>query len=231
MARIAGILSVLMFSASAMERPQAAKPPNEVAVTLEVHVPGLAVETVNFGVPLPPGFLRDARMVRVLDARGSEIEAAVRSLEPWRIDGKPGTIRSVQIQFRTDFQHEQTQRVKVVFGKARARNVDRFVPVVETLVAEDGRKGPKVLAVLPAKWLCDSWVAGPQVPAADSGPQAYYDRWVEKNFPGSLAYIASPVFDHWLFDRTTCWYKMYVRTGERKYLEAAYEAAHFVRIN
>jgi hypothetical protein len=74
-------------------------------------------------------------------------------------------------------------------------------------------------------------LAGPQVPAADSGPQAYYDRWVEKNFPGSLAYIASPVFDHWLFDRTTCWYKMYVRTGERKYLEAAYEAAHFVRIN
>ncbi len=231
MAQIAGILLILVFSASARERPRPAKPLNEVAVTLEARVPGLATEMVNFGVPLPPRFLRDARMVRVLDSRGSEIEAAVRSLEPWRIDGKPGTIRSVQIQFRADFRNAQTQRVTVAFGKARTRNAERFVPVIETLIAADGRKGPRVLAVLPAKWLCDSWVAGPQVPAADSGEQAYYDRFVEKNFPGSLAYIASPVFDHWLFDRTTCWYKMYVRTGERKYLEAAYEAAHFVRIN
>jgi hypothetical protein len=52
---------------------------------------------------------------------------------------------------------------------------------------------------------------------------------VEKNFPGSLKYIDSARYDHWLFDRTTCWYKMYVRTGEQKFLEAAYEAAHFVR--
>src|SRR5687768_9793019 len=129
MARMAGILSVLVFSASAMERPQAAKPPNEVEVTLEGRVPGLAVEMANFGVPLPPGFLRDARMVRVLDSRGSEIEAAVRSLEPWRIDGKQGTIRSVQIQFRIDFRNGQTQRVTIAFGKARARNADGFVPV------------------------------------------------------------------------------------------------------
>src|SRR5688572_23574843 len=111
--RIACIFSVFVFSVSAMERPQAAKPPNEVEVTLEGRVPGLAVETVNFGVPLPPRFLRDARMVRVLDSRRSEIGAAVRSLEPWRIDGKPGTIRSVQIQFRADFRNEQTQRVTV----------------------------------------------------------------------------------------------------------------------
>jgi hypothetical protein len=54
MARIAGILSVLVFSASAMERPQAVKPLNEVTVTLEGRVPGLAVEIVNFGVPLRP---------------------------------------------------------------------------------------------------------------------------------------------------------------------------------
>jgi hypothetical protein len=37
------------------------------------------------------------------------------------------------------------------------------------------------------------------------------------------------VYHHWLFDRTTCYYKMYVRTGERRYLEAAHRAATFVR--
>src|SRR5262245_23483216 len=131
MARSAGILGVLIFSAFGKERPRAAKPPSEVAVKIEARVTtSLACELVNFGVPLPPGFLRDARMVRVLDGRGSEIEAAVRSLEPWRIDGKDVTIRSVQIQFRIEFPAGQTQRVKVVFGRARKRNSDRFVPVV-----------------------------------------------------------------------------------------------------
>jgi hypothetical protein len=72
-------------------------------------------------------------------------------------------------------------------------------------------------------------VVGLQVPASASGAYSDYDRLVEKNFAGSLQYIASTKYDHWLFDRTTCWYKMYVRTGEQKFLEAAYQGAHFVR--
>lgn len=212
-----------------MERPQPARPAREVAVTLAGRAENLGIETVNFGLPLPPGFLSDANMVRVAGPGGGEIEAAVRALEPWRIDGKDGTIRSVQIQFQADFRSAKTQTVRVVFGKPRTRNAARFVPVEETLVEPDGLKGPRVLALIPPKWLCDSWVAGPQVPVAGSGPYAFYDRLVEKSFPGSLQYIDSPKFDHWLFDRTTCWYKMYVRSGERRHLEAAYQAAHFVR--
>ena len=126
-------------------------------------------------------------------------------------------------------QREKTRQVTIAFGKPRGRKTRQFVPVVETLIEPDGIKGPRVLALLPAKWLCDSWMVGPQVPAAESGAWSSYDRLVEKNFPGSLQYIASTEFDHWLFDRTTCWYKMYVRTGDRKFIEAAYEAAHFVR--
>jgi hypothetical protein len=77
--------------------------------------------------------------------------------------------------------------------------------------------------------LCASGVVGPQVPASQSGVYASYDRFVEKNFPGSLAYLNSQVYHEWLFDRTTCYYKMYVRTGDSKYLDAAYHAANFVR--
>jgi hypothetical protein len=146
--------------------------------------------------------------------------------------GKPGTIRSVQIQFRTDFQHEQTQRVKVVFGKARARNVDRFVPVVETLVAEDWAQGSKSACCAPGEVGCAirGWQdrrCRPPIPdhrliTTGGWRRIFLDRSptspVRCSITGSS--IALPVGT-----------KMYVRTGERKYLEAAYEAAHFVRIN
>ena len=213
----------------AVERPKPARQPAEVEITLAGRAADLGNETVNFGLPLAPGRLSSAKLVRVYDAGGGEIEAAVRALEPWRIDGKEGAIRSVQIQFRADFSRQPTQRVKVTFGQPRRKDSKRFVPVAETLIDGQGLKGPRVLALIPAKWLCDSGIVGPQVPAAESGPYSFYDRLVEKNFPGSLQYIESTQFDHWLFDRTTCWYKMYVRTGERKFLEAAYQGAHFVR--
>jgi len=223
------LLLALAAALHGMERPQPPKPASEVTVTLVGRAQNLATETVNFALPLPPGFLGDTGLVRIYAATGDEIEAAVRSLEPWRMDGKDGSVRSIQIQFQADFGREKTRRVTVAFGRPRRKSAKGFLPVAETLIEPDGLKGPRVLALIPAKWLCDSWIVGPQVPAAESGPYSAYDRLVEKNFPGSLQYIDSRTFDHWLFDRTTCWYKMYVRSGDRKYLEAAYQAAHFVR--
>ncbi|MFB3828549.1 MAG: hypothetical protein ACE15B_17405 [Bryobacteraceae bacterium] len=226
------VLSLLPIgNAWAVDRPSPARPPREVTISLAGRAPDLGAETVNFGLPLPPGFLWDASLVRVYDGRGAEIPAAVRSLEPWRIDGKQGSIRSVQIQFQADFRGQTTQQVKVSFGRARTKTVPHFLRVADTLIEPDGLKGPRVLALVPAKWLCDSWLVGPQVPASESGAYAAYDALVERNFPGSLKYIASSQYDHWLFDRTTCWYKMYARTGERKFAEAAYQAAHFVRLH
>lgn len=223
------VVLMLPVAFAGMDRPHAASPPREVTVTLAGRAADLGNELVNFGLPLPPGFLSDAAMVRVYGEDGVEIETAARSLEPWRIDGKDGAIRSLQIQFRADFRNRSRLPVRITFGMRRTKNSAAFVPVAETLIEPDGLKGPRVLALIPAAWLCDSWVVGPQVPASQSGPYTGYDRLVEKNFAGSLQYIASARYDHWLFDRTTCWYKMYVRTGEQKFLEAAYQAAHFVR--
>jgi hypothetical protein len=224
------VLTTFLPSAFAgFDRPQPAKPPREVTITLVGHAENLGTEVVNFGLPLPPGFLYDAGLVRVYREDGGNLEAAVRSLEPWRIDGKDAAIRSLQIQFRLDFRDHPHQSVKIAFDKRRTKSDVPFIPVVETLIEPDGLKGPRVLAIIPAKWLCDSWIVGPQIPAAESGAYSAYDQLVEKNFAGSLQYITSTQYDHWLFDRTTCWYKMYVRTGEPKFLEAAYQGAHFVR--
>ena len=171
-----------------------------VTITLEGRAEKLANETVSFGLPLPFGFLRDARKARVVDERGVELPAAVRSLEPWRIGGREGSIRSLLIQFKLDFSREKTQRVKVSFD-ARPRSTQfEFVPVSQTLIDQHGLTGPRVKAVLPADWLCSSGVVGPQVPATESGTYSSYDRFVEKNFPGSLRYLDSQVYHEWLFD-------------------------------
>jgi hypothetical protein len=202
-----------------------------VTVTLEGRAEKLGEEVVSFGLPLPFGFLRDVQKVRVVDEHGVELPAAVRSLEPWRTGGREGSIRSLLVQFKADFSRRKTQRVVVSFNASRSRVESNFVPVSKTLIDADGLKGPRVLAVLPADWLCASGVVGPQVPAAQSGAYASYDSFVEKNFPGSLKYLDSKVYSEWLFDRTTCYYKMYARTGESKYLDAAYHAANFVRLH
>jgi hypothetical protein len=200
-----------------------------VVVKLEARTNDLREEVVSFGFPLPPGFLNDPRQVRVLTVNGNELIAAVCSLEPWRTGGRDGSIRSLLIQFKADFSRQKNQRVVVRFDGRPRKTESNFVPVAKTLIDENGLTGPRVLALLPADWLCASEVVGLQTPAALSGEYLSYDRFVEKNFPGSLKYLDSQVYHEWLFDRTSCYYKMYVRTGDSKYLDAAYHAAHFVR--
>jgi hypothetical protein len=202
---------------------------SEVEVTLRGRATDLGNELVSFGLPLPFGLLADPGKVRVVTENGKEATAAVRSLEPWRIGGRDGSIRSLLIQFKSDFSRQQSQRVRVVFHQARQKSSNDFVPVSQTLIDEKGLKGPRVTALLPAQWLCDSWIVGPQTPTTSSGEYSPYDQFVEKNFPGSLAYLDSQVYHEWLFDRTTNYYKMYVRSGDGKFLDAAYRAAHFVR--
>jgi hypothetical protein len=204
-------------------------PSDRVTVMLEGRADDLGNEVVSFGLPLPFGFLHDVQRIRVVDQSGAELRAAVRSLERWRIGGQEGSIRSLLIQFKADFSREKRQQVIVHFNARQRRSEGSFIPVARTLINESGLKGPRVMAILPAGWLCASGVVGPQVPAAASGAYSSYDKFVERNFPGSLAYLDSKVYHEWLFDRTTCYYKMYVRTGASKYLDAAYHAANFVR--
>ena len=123
--------------------------PSVVDVTLEARTENPARELVSFGLPLPSGFLSDARNVRVVNQAGTEFKTAVRALEPWRIGGREGSIRSVLIQFTSDFSRERTQRIKVLF-EPRRNNERRFVPVEETLINKEGLDGPRVMALLPA---------------------------------------------------------------------------------
>jgi len=199
-------------------------------VALEGRASDLGLESVSFGLPLPPGLLSNSQRVRIIDESGKEVTAAVRSLEPWRIGGREGSIRALLIQCKLDFSREKTRHIKIQF-QLRRENEPNFIPMEKTLITADGLNGPRVLALIPARWLCDSLVVGPQTPASESGEYRAYDQFVEKNFPGSLAYLDSKVYSEWLFDRTSVYYKMFVRTGDAKFLGAAYHSAHFIRLH
>jgi hypothetical protein len=205
--------------------------PAELIINLEGNAPDLGDELVNFGVPLPPNFLWDASRVRVLTTTGQELPAAVRSLEPWRIQGRNGSIRSLLIQLRLNFGRNRSQQIKLAFHQSRTKHVFEFTPVESTLIDNDGLKGPRVHALLPARWLCDSLIVGPQTPLSESAEYRAYDDFIERNFPASLGYLKSQVYHEWLFDRSTAYFKMYVRSGEKKFLQAAYESIHFVRLH
>ena len=202
-----------------------------VSVRLTPRAPATGPIAVAFGVPLPAGLVHDARRVRVLDGRGRELAAAVEPLEPWRTDGRDGSLRAVGIRLRADLTTTAPLQLRIELnGTTRATTRSTApIPIEETLVDPDGLQGPRVRAVLPAHWLCAAGVAGPQAIARSDGAYAGYERFVDRSFPGSLAALDSGIYHHWLFDRTTCWYTQYVRTGDPRFLDAAGHAAHFMR--
>src|SRR4026207_2231192 len=107
--------------------------PASIPVTLEGRADDLREEIVSFGLPLPFGFLKDSQNVRIVDERGAEVPAAIRSLEPWRTGGRDGSIRSLLIQFKLDFSRTKTQQVSVRFDARRRPNQATFVPISQTL--------------------------------------------------------------------------------------------------
>jgi hypothetical protein len=198
-------------------------------VILVSRAPTRSRELVNFGLPLPPGVLDDPGHVRVVDAQNRELPSAVQLIESWRTGNGLGSLRAVQVQAEVDFATAREAQIRVCVGESKAL-VRAPVPIEQTLIDVEGLKGPRVIALLPPKWLCESLVAGPQVPTSRSGTYAAYEDVVERNFPGSVQYVNSQVYSDWLFDRTSTWYKQYVRTGDPEFLDAAYRAANFVRL-
>jgi hypothetical protein len=63
----------------------------------QIDAPGAQV--VSFGLPLPPDVVTEDKRIRVLTEKGDEIPAITRPLAYWWIDGKKGTLRSIQVQF------------------------------------------------------------------------------------------------------------------------------------
>ena len=218
-------------------------PGDRVEVTLVPQVETAGPAVVSFGLPFGPGWLSDDQRVRVLAADGTELPAFSRPLVRWWIDGKPGTIRSVLVQFEIRVEGKTPQKVTVAWDKPRQQSRAAEVPVAETQVelkvdppATHASKAlsfvyrcPKVLAVLPARWLCDSLVVWQQAPAAANRAAPWFDEHLALHFDRSTWNISANQanFEAHLFDRPATYAKVYARYGEAKHLLAMLKAIDF----
>src|SRR5262245_26481204 len=180
---------------------------------------------VNFAVPFAPGQLSDPDRVRVLVA-GAETPSARRALARY----PDGSLRSVQIQIDVAVAGESDVTVEI--GQAGTAADLSLMPVADTLNPTDGTAGPRVWALLPARWLSGSGVAGLQVPEADVAGTPLdawsglcdYAKYNVTNFISQMGDAAV-----WLFDRGTTAYRGYVRRGDLVTLETAYRETAIYR--
>src|SRR5262249_53417644 len=150
---------------------------------------------VSFGLPFGPDALSNDQNIRVTIEDGKEIATFTKPLARWGIDGKPGSIRSVLIQFELPFPAQKSRKVLVAWDKERSLKRNEMTPVADTQVVQktDGFEFhcPKVVATLPADWLCNSLLAWQQVSAKQNKPAPWFDEHLVQQFPGSLKNIAT----------------------------------------
>lgn len=217
---------------------------------LEVKLQALAEtpgrEIVSFGVPFPPGVLADDTNLAVFSG-DAELPIAAKVLAPWRIDGQPRTARSVLLQFELDFTKKPTQSVTVSWSRPPTRPRRPVVPPETLLVKKDHitkmrdqfailpYEEPRVLAILPARWLCDSWAAGPQVTVADNKWLPDYDKACLDTYHRAEAERStkdlnlSGAYAEQQLDRTILLYRMYFRSGDANLARDAFHHATFYR--
>ena len=189
---------------------------------IELHRNGASGDEVmvSVGIPLPPGRLTDARLLRILDEEGREIPAQVEPMLRWHF--KDDSIRAVRAQFRTTLASD-TRRLHFALGTPRTRSAPGWAYADALVDGPADTRVPGVLATLDPQWLCDSLIAGPQQPA---DAKSAYDRYVATQFKWAQALPAEDPIA-WLFDRPSTLFKQYVRNGKPEYLEAAIESYRF----
>jgi len=241
------VLAALGLELKVKTRPAWPRPPgSSVKVALVPQVKTAQRCVVSLGLPLGPGWLKDDRNIRVLDANRREVPAYTRELARWWIDGRRGTIRSVLVQFATDAAPGRTAHVTIALDKPRANSRASPAKPAETHFTlrvapapADAKKAdafdfpcPKVLAVLPADWLCASLVTWQQVPADGNQAAPWYDEHFQASFQTSLADISAGRKNYaaHLADRPATYAKAYVRHGRPEHLLAALKAGeHYVQ--
>lgn len=239
--------AIVMPKADRTNRPAPPRPATQaVEVKLSANTGNPGIETVSFGVPFPPGALNDDAQVTVFQGE-KELPVATKTLAPWRIDARNGSPRSILVQFPLDFSGRPEQTVIVRWDKPRARQLNELKPVrdlllyktIESTTQYEGQKTPtqvtlhyeepRVLAVLPAKWLCQSWLLGPQIPAGDD-PWApdFEAQWQTLFDPQTKSTLSSNYAEQQL-DRAITYYKVYARTGRPNAALESYRIATFYR--
>ncbi|WP_458071087.1 hypothetical protein [Rhodanobacter sp. BL-MT-08] len=176
---------------------------------------------VTFGIPFPPGVLRDVGSLRIVDEQGRTMPAHVTPSLYWHF--KDGSIRAVRVQLRTPMNGDSRQ-LRFEIGPAHITTQTDGWPYADDLVTSpEAVRVPGVLALLTPQWMSASLIAGPQ--QASESPTAY-DAYVATQFKWAQR-LPRTVGSSWLFDRPTTLFQAYVRTGRADYLASAIESYRF----
>jgi hypothetical protein len=235
------VLEQLSVDLEVRYRPSWPGPPTsrlEVVLAPQAGLDGSHV--VSFGLPFGPGWLDDDALIRVTGHDGAEIPVFTEPLASWWIDGDKRSLRSVLVQFEAAFESADPLRVTITWDGGRTCARPEKTPVTQTQVSLrlDPPPGftraesfdyrcPKVLAMLPADWLCASLIVWQQVPVAANRVAPWFDEHLTESFEGSLRTISGTEFSVHLFDRPATYAKMYVRSGEKEHLLAALQSIDF----
>ncbi|MBN8480943.1 MAG: hypothetical protein J0L88_05055 [Xanthomonadales bacterium] len=215
-------LAVLLVFAAAVTAPAHATVAIDTRTHVTLHATGTTpapTTRISFGIPFAPGELTDPALVRIVDAAGKEVPAAVSATLRWHF--RDGSVRAVRVQIGADAMKSAPLRFET--GTRRAANL-AAVPYAEGLVdSSNGLRMPAVLATLDPRWLARSLIAGPQQPIEND---TAYDRYVETQFEWAAALPTSDS-TAWLFDRPSTLFKLYVRSGRVEHLRAALESYRF----
>ncbi|MCB2227459.1 MAG: hypothetical protein KQH53_12340 [Desulfarculaceae bacterium] len=219
-----------------------ARPSGTLPVTLVPHPSAVArVVPVSFGVPFPPGCLRDPNNLALFDNSGGEMPIHVTVLARWQppVPGAP-SIRAVLVQYLDLMATAMPRTYTLRWGKPRRENRERgFPPDQGWFPVADGSypafrvKDPVAWAMFPASWLGQSLVKSRLAPAgaypsfhwleraragffkqAINKPILIKRQAVQKN--AKKRYGVDYVNDYkaWLFDRTTTIFLNYLTTGK-----------------
>ncbi len=216
---------------------------------VELHPDARVVNKVvvaGFGVPFPPGFVRDPRMIALIDNTGKEMPISVRVLATWHAPvPHAGSIRAAFIQYRDLMSSTVPRAYTVRWGAPRQANVSREWSAREDwLPVEDGTYpaavvlDPPVYAVLPGEWLGKCLLKGRMRPAGQDPKWEFYDNALRNFFPAAInkahANVGPKFLSHyltdyepWLFDRATTFFLTYFRLGGLQALREAHRAAQY----
>lgn len=209
---------------------------------------------VAFGVPFPRGFVADVANIRVTNAAGTEIPAAVSQILPWRSIGgsDPASVRAALVYVDYTFANRDAVTLNVSWGTARTQNLTGSQPAPDTLwipIASSGTNAaeypsgdairePSVYVTLPADWMSKSLLRSRSQPSGTNSTLAWFDantvnfgrtavNDVASTVPSSAFINYTGGEEPWLFDRAMALYNVYLRTGDVKWLRHAHRASQW----
>lgn len=172
---------------------------------------------VSTGVPFGVGQLKSDKDITFFEGE-KEIPIATKVLARWVYDD---SIRSVLVQFRVNWEDKEKYR-PLIMKWGEKRNTE------DIAITEVTWEIPEAYISLPAKWLCDSEVAGELVPINEKNFSGY-DKKLLSVYPGRRDdQYKGDLREDFYYDTTHVFYQIYARTGKpENFVSARKEAIRY----